>query len=304
MRSQVTPRSLTTKVAQPLVSLSCLFVLFLYFSVPVTAHAQLGKLKKMGTDVMKDKAKEAAGVKNPEGTPANGGARIDYAITEERLTGIMDYLAPLVDEAERQASYRHSVSAYKAQLDAASDCVNKGSASVTPDIEASMSPKVQALMAKTTGYTEKLNAANATKNYRAIIAYSDSAAVSQVQFATLMFPSLKCPAVPYKSAAMIDAEAATMAQQRSGQSSAATATSHTVPAANRAGLTTGQFGRIRERMAIWLLVQSGDLPATADKFTDAEQALLTGKGDALKRYGPLFKDGIMPWATWGDITAW
>lgn len=301
MRSRVTQLSTPTMLARPLVGFLCVALLLLSVSAPATAHAQLGKLKKMGADAVKDKAKEAAGVKDPDGSAAKGGARIDYAITEERLTGIMNYLAPLVDEAERQAAQREAMATYKKQMDAANECVNKASQTATPDVMAAASSKGEAMMAKLTDYNERLTAATASNNHRTRLALSDSAMVLQIQYAALMFPTLKCPAVPYKPAAILDAEVASITQTPGASSSARTTT---VPAAARASLTTGQFGRIRERMAIWLLVQSGDLPATSESFTDEERALLTRNNDALKRYGPLFKNGIMQWANWGDITAW
>lgn len=69
-------------------------------------------------------------------------------------------------------------------------------------------------------------------------------------------------------------------------------------------MTQGQFGRIREAMAIWSLQKAGQLPASAYKFTDAEQAVLNGKATQLATLAPLFKSGSMVWQSWGDIASW
>lgn len=269
------------------------------------AEAQLGKLKKMGADKVKDAAKEAAGVKTPEPPPGSTAARVDYAITEERLSGIMGYLTPLVAEAQKAADEQAAIKAYTTSMEAASACYNKLSeGDILPDMSAMMNPRAQALSDKIAAYGTRVDKANVTKNYRVVVATTDSMMVAQMQYSAMMFPSAKCAPIPYKSSALVSLEATRLEQMASGTIPASQDGNKPVPAAMRAGMTTGQFGRIRERMAIWLLVQSGDLPADSFTFTDEEQSLLKAKSAALKQYGPLFKQGVMRWATWGDITGW
>ena len=72
----------------------------------------------------------------------------------------------------------------------------------------------------------------------------------------------------------------------------------------RAGMTTGQWGRVRERMALWLLIKSGDVPATAEKFTEAEESVMSARATELKKFAPLFKSGSMQWVHWSDVKSW
>ncbi len=269
------------------------------------ASAQLGKLKKIAGDAVKDAAKDAAGVKpDPKASAGSTAARVDYAITDERASAILAVLAPLAADARREADARAANAAYSKKAQAFSDCVQKSATGATPDMAAMQSPKFEALTARMSRYADRVSALATSSQYRTYIAYADSSAVSQMEYAALLMTGVKCGTPVYKPAAILDAEAALMAAARSGVAPKASGDELTVPASQRAGMTTGQFGRIREAMAIWLLQKSGDLPADAYKFTEAEVAVLTAKEAQLAALAPLFKAGTMRWATWGDITSW
>ncbi|MEQ1689940.1 MAG: hypothetical protein ABMA00_01545 [Gemmatimonas sp.] len=273
-------------------------VLTLVVSGASPASAQLGKLKKMGADAVK----EAAAGKKPEPAKNPTAARVDYAITEERLSAIMNVLTPLAVSAQREADARAVSAGYNEKVKAANDCFSKvTSGNATPDMSVMQSPKYEALLARSQTMAERLAAAQTGKRYREFLALSDTFAILQLQNASMLFKN-NCPPVPYKPAALLDLEASKIEQRASAQAPSSDELS--VPSHARGNMTTGQFGRIRERMAIWALMQAGDLPATADKFTDDEKAVLTARAADLRKFGPLFKTGTMQWASWGDITSW
>lgn len=275
----------------------------LSIALATPASAQLGKLKKIASDA----AKDAATGKKPDPAASAGlpGAKIDYAVTDERLTAIMSVLAPMADEARRESEARKVRAGYEAKSKAFTECLNKSAQGATPDAMAMGSAKGEALTAKMSTYIDRATKAQQAKRWREYVANTDSSLVTQMAISMLMMPSAKCGVMPNMPPAMIEASARHMEQSSSGVSQNSLGSDElVVPAEKRAGMTSGQFGRIRETIAIWLLIQSGDLPANTHKFTDAEQAVLSAKSTELKMYAPLFKDGVMRWATWGDIKSW
>ena len=280
-----------------------------------TASAQIGKLKKMGADAVKD----AVGKKAADPTAA----RVDYAITKERLESIITVLAPLAAGAQREADARAAnerraaeakalSTAYDEKVKVANECATKATAGRAPDLASVDVAKYEAVLAKSTTVSVRLAEAQAAKRWRQYIALTDTFLNVQMQTALMMFPN-KCPVYPYKPTALIEAEVAKMEQATSSSSTSTSSSSTsssgtsdelTIPSASRGGMTTGQFGRIRERMAIWALIEAGDLPPASDKFTDEEKAVLAARVAEIKKLGPLFKAGTMRWATWGDIKSW
>jgi len=283
----------------------------LSMTIAASASAQLGIIKKMATE----KAKEAAGVKDPDGAQKGGGAKIDYTITDERVTAIVASLAPYVETAKRKAAEAAAEKAIIAEREARdaklktlSDCLQKATAAGgMPDMGFMQTPKGEALMAKIQSTSTRLAQPGTMKNTLLYAGLMDTTAGLQMQQAAMMFPKANCGAYPYSSMALLKYQAAQLERSQN-----ATADNNmprgegelVVPPNQRANMTTGQFGRIREAIAIWLLQQSGDLPPKAYKFTDAENAVLTAKSAQLKELGPLFKTNALTWASWGDIKAW
>lgn len=264
-----------------------------------SASAQLGKLKKIGADAIKD----AATGKKPEPVKDPTAPRVDYVISETRLAAIISALMPLAAEAQREADARAVAASYTAKTKASTDCIKKAAdEGGVPDMEAVQSPRFQALATRTNSVMTRMLAAQSAKRYREFVALADTTVVLQAQSATMMFKN-SCAPISYKPVAMLEMEAAQL--ERAGATTAATSSNElNVPTGLRAGMTSGQFGRIRERMAVWALIQSGTLPPTSDTFTDEEKAALIARAADLKKLGPLFKAGAMQWATWGDIKAW
>jgi hypothetical protein len=67
-----------------------------------------------------------------------------------------------------------------------------------------------------------------------------------------------------------------------------------------ADMTAGQFGRLRERVALYAL--AGAAARGAD-FTPEERAALDARAPELARLAPLFRDGLLEWGHWGALGA-
>ena len=280
-------------------SWSCVALLAAFLlSSSTPASAQLGRLKKIATDVVKDAAKDGTDGKAP-------GAKVDYIVTEERATAVLAVLTPVVERTRKAVAYSNEKKAYETKSKAFTECLDKAVKSMTsPDMSFSTSPAGIDMAQKQAAYGMTVQKAQAAKNYVLLIASMDSGTVLMTQLAAHFVKNLSCGSVPYKPAALIIAEADRMAQAASGAPNREEDYTITVPTAQRAGMTQGQFGRIREAMAIWSLQKSGQLPASAYKFTDAEQTVLNGKSAQLAALAPLFKSGAMMWQNWGDIATW
>lgn len=262
-------------------------------SVTTPGQAQIGRIKKIGADA----AKDAAMGKKPEDPTA---AKVTYEITAERVTAIVTALTPALAAAQRDADAKAVTAAYDAKYKAANECFSKA-AGGTPDPASMQGDKYTAIATKLSSVSERLTAAVNAKRHRESIALQDTALVLQISMGAMLFKH-SCPAMPYKPVAMIDQLAAQMASHEANPSGGSNELQ--VPPEARAGMTTGQWGRVRERMAVWLLIQSGDLPATSEKFTDAEQAVLSARSAEIKKFGPLFKSGSMQWVHWTDVKSW
>ena len=262
-------------------------------SAAMPVEAQIGRIKKIGVDA----AKDAAMGKKPEDPTA---AKVTYEITADRVSAIVTALTPVLAAAQRDADAKAVAAAYDAKYKAANDCLSKLTGA-TPDMSTVQSEKYMALTNKLSSVNTRLIEAMGQKKHRETIALQDTVMVLQVQMASTMLKN-NCPVMPYKPAAMIDQLAAQMASHEANPSGSSNELQ--VPPEARAGMTTGQWGRVRERLAVWLLIQSGDLPATSEKFTDAEHAVLSARSADIKKFGPLFKSGSMQWVHWTDVKSW
>ncbi len=274
------------------------------------AAAQLGIIKKMATE----KAKEAAGVKEPDNAQKGGGAKIDYTVTDERLTAIVGALTPYVEAAKRQVAEAEQAKAvqgmkadHEAKVKAVSDCMSKVAGSgALPDMGWMQTPKGEAFQARMVALGKRVSTVSSNPGSVAALALQDTMTVMSAQQVAYMYPKSGCAPMPYMPKALLDYNAASQARMMQGGTNGPSRgdNSMEVPADRRANMTTGQFGRVREVIAIWLLQQSGDLPPTAYKFTDAEKSVLSAKSAQIKELTPLFKSNALMWATWGDIKSW
>ncbi|WP_396223642.1 hypothetical protein [Gemmatimonas sp.] len=275
------------------------------------ASAQLGRLKKMGADAIKDAAKTKAGLAEPS---ANSSAKkANTTITPERLDLVLTSLQPLVATAELTLAAVTPRAAYEAKRKAAEECVSAAQKSVSPAAMMSMDEKsiarLEGMQKQGEAMEKRVQAAMARKDAKAVIALRDSI---QVLSATTQVIAMggRC-AYPHQPPELIALEASIRGQAYvdgseqpwlNGQNAKPL---EPTPEARKA-MTREEFGLLRERMALWAMAQSDPelKKALEGKFTAEEIAALTAKSAELGRLGPLFKGGALGWVAWGDVSEW
>jgi hypothetical protein len=133
----------------------------------------------------------------------------------------------------------------------------------------------------------------------------DTAAVMGVELSALM-TGAKCGPSVYTPAAIIDANIAREAGTGDVDESGRRASELVVPESARKGLSTRQFGMLRERIAIYAIaLAAGDgSEGSLKSFGDAERSALAARAAELKAIAPFFRDGLIRWSTWGDVKSW
>jgi hypothetical protein len=269
---------------------------------PSAAQAQFGKLKDMGARAAKEAAArkviEAAGGEvssaGSSGSSSSSG-RVSYDITAERLDAVLAAITPFVEEAKRRESAKQQVAAFEAKRKTYEDCATaaaKRTMAVTPE----NIQKSAEFTARTAPMLERYSVISQDPSKkREMLMLQDSMTVLSVQGQLVMVGG-KCGTPVYRTLAIVDAELAEEQSSGDGQIQ--------VPAAQRAGMTTSQFGRIRERIALWALIQEGHAKPTEGRFTDAESQALQVKASELKTLAPFFRDGSLSWTNWGDLKGW
>lgn len=275
------------------------------------AEAQFGKLKKIGGDLAKEAGREAVGLpkesKAAESAPSSSKAAVDYTITDERADLILAALAPAVEEARKETAAREVRTAYEAKIQQVEKCATAASKGITSYSQAYLD-NAGKLTEKQAALMERYAAALQAGRKRDVLYMQDSAAVISFELITLM-SGAKCGKAPYKPAALIEAELAREAQSQSGAEigyDGRYTSKLEVPESARKGLTTRQFGLMRERMALYALELTRDDGSTPSfkNFSDGERATLGARAGQLKALAPFFRDGALRWSTWGDVKGW
>lgn len=266
---------------------------------PVSASAQLGRLKKAAADA----AKEKVGVKEPSASSSS-----NYVITADRLSAVMAVMETSMARAERAAAARAVEADYNKKRKTFESCAEAQLQTVagkTPPVDAIQ--KSAAITQKSAELGQRMVPAQQAKRYREYVAMTDTLSITSIRSALVMFNlDAKCGAPVYMPPALIDAAAERMNRDNGGSSSNSSGGTAIAPE-ERAGMTTQQFGMVRERMALWALQQTNNAPADNNKygvFTSDEQAVLEAQGAKLKKWAPIFKDQPGTWATWGDLKSW
>lgn len=270
---------------------------------PSNASAQLGRLKKAATDA----AKDAAGVKEPAAASNNGN---NFTITAERLSAVMAAMAPVMQQAELESASRATIADHNKKKKAFESCVeglSKGLvAGATPSMEGIQ--RSGAISEKSVALMQRSLAAQQGKRYREYVAANDTMGAYAALTVLAMYNlEAKCGQPVYMTPAMLDIEAAKIARAGSGEVGENGKEKMTVPPANRAGMTTHQFGMVRERAALWALQQTNNAPVGNNKygvFTSEEAGVLEAQGALLRKWAPFFKDQPALWATWADLSTW
>lgn len=274
--------------------------------VPATAHAQFGKLKKLGSEIGKEVARDAAGLppeKKDGGSTASARSSrssADYAITAERVDIVITALAPLVELAKKEAAAKEVSASFTKRRAAWEKCITdagKGMTTYSPEYM----EKIGELTMKTSDMLQRHVAAVQAKRHRQAAFLEDSMTVfGNMQMA--MMSGAKCGAPVYKPAAMIEADVARKTGDSSGEVTESGRTQHSIPESARKGLAYHQFGVLRERIALYALGETGT--HRLNTFTPEEQAALDARGAELKALAPFFRDGVLQWSNPGDLKSW
>jgi hypothetical protein len=263
------------------------------------ADAQLGKLRKAAQDL----AKEKLGTKTESTaatTSSSSGAGTSFAITPEFIQLVLESVEATVAQAERQQAAKRASDAYAQEQAAAKQCVDKLVLAYNPATAGvpseARSAEISRLTDAASAVQERAIAAMQRNDRRTYFAAQDTASVLMQQSAALTLGG-SCR-IPYMSLATIDAQLSAQEDHRSANLEPTAAT--------RQRMTRAQFGRVRERIALWGLLQEDPSLKVGSEgvFSDAERAALTARNTDIRRLTPYFKDNTLHWSTWGDVTSW
>ncbi|MES2524529.1 MAG: hypothetical protein V4617_17655 [Gemmatimonadota bacterium] len=280
---------------------------------PADAQAQLGKLKKLGGDLVKEAGRDAAGLPPKPADAGTSGsasssapkAKVDYTVTPERLDAVIVALTPLVADAKREAAAQAVEKSFRAQREAWEKCVTLAGKNATTMSEAYLNNDGKET-AKSAEAMNRLGKAMQTGDKRKVAYLQDTVGVYTMEM-TAMMVGAKCGKAMYTPAAMIEAQLARDSEPAGEvDESGRVRRDIVVPEAARKGLTKQQFGLLRERIAIYAIaLLNGDgSESSPSSFTDGERAALKARAGELKEMAPFFRDGHMRWATWGDVKSW
>jgi hypothetical protein len=294
--------------------------------LPSSSEAQLGRLKKLGAEAVKDAAKDklvgkdttaasagkpaaagSAASSSASGTPKAPARTANYTITAERIDLVVASLKPQVAAAEMDFALRKVIADYKAKRDAAQACFDRASKTFNPMSMMNQSEAQQkrtaAIQAQAEAVNKRLNASREKDtNLRGSLFLKDSADVLQLNMAASTMGS-SC-AYPFAPPAVIDAQVAEM--ERSSTERASDGSTVEATADAKQSMTWPEFGKIRERMALWLMAQSNPSlrKGSEGTFTAEEDAAMSAKAAELKGLTPLFASSALRWSSWGDVKSW
>lgn len=276
--------------------------------ISAPAEAQLSRLKKAAQDAAKEKLvgkKDTAIASNAPASDAKvssttTAASVSYALTSDHIDLVLASLEPAMGSAQRLQQANQQSAEYKKQQDQATACVELIKKSYDPMKAMSMSEKTIAEISRLNDRAGEAQmravAAHEKNEQRAYLLAMDTANVLMQQSAIItMGGSCK---VPYAPVAVID-------MQASAKSDAALSGINPTSEA-KAKLTHTQFGRMRERIALWGMLQEDPAMKVGSEgvFTADEHAALQARAADIKRMTSYFKDSTLRWSTWGDVTTW
>ena len=285
-------------------------------AIPLSnAHAQFGKLKKMGADAIKDKAKEKmAGKDTPEATKSGAAAEggksvaadskpVNMTLNASQLDLMLAALAPMAADAEQATQAVRMKSEHIAKRKAAEKCMQDGqvamSAGRMPTPTAAGKVRAKQLSKEAERLQLVSNAALTDGNRRAWAFAQDSSTAMQMQ-STVLEIGFKCD-FAITPPAVMEREFGNY-----GNSGDLPAEQSAIPAIARSTFTKYQFSLLRERIALFALL-SVDPTLKAGKqgvFDDEERAALTARMADIQKLLPYFKNGTMRWTSAEDLSTW
>lgn len=268
------------------------------------AHAQLGRLKKMGADAVKDAAKEKLGVEKKDAPGSAASARsTDGIVTGERVTLVLASLEPQVAQAQRTEEAQRARAAFKAKRDAYDKCAELATKNFRPGTPAHVAAvqrneaRITALQNQAAAASDRMAKAAEAGDMRKYAIIADTVNVLQSRASMLSIGATCSP--DFTPPVLIG-------QQSSGDDSdGASGEFDPGPAVTRS-MSRYDYGLLRERLALWVLLQENPSLAKGRQgvFTADEEAVLTANAAALKKFAPYFRTDAMIWKTWSDVKSW
>lgn len=277
--------------------------------VATPAHAQFGKLKKMGADAIKEAAKGKVADKKPDVKGAGGASSVSAretfpALTDDKVALVVASLGSVSKRAQFKAEANAARPAFETRRKASNDCVNAATEKMSSDpmkmaaAAQANAAKTQALSKQMEGLQKKLDLANKTKNTRMEVFARDSITVLGTRASLLQFNASHC-VVEFTPVSMLELE---ILEREDNGSEGLFDPGEAV----RGLMTHREFGLARERIALWALMQED--PAykggSAGVFTAEEVAALKANEADIKKLTPAFKAQTLPWAMWSDVKEW
>lgn len=284
-----------------------------------SAEAQLGRLKKMGADAIKDAAKDKLSTDKkdaakPGATPASSATPAAASkpksagmpvLDDDRIALVLASLGPLVKEAQIRADAEAASRAYVEKKKIGDACVQQASKNVNPMAMAAAAQKnsarITALQKQTEPMQRRLNKAVEDKDLRTQLYLQDSLSVLSMRSASLSMGTTCI--FEFAPPAMLEARLLEM-QDRSSSGDGG---NFDPGEATRGVLSRYEYGILRERIALWALLQENPALKGLGKegvFTAEEQAALGIHAAEIKKLTALFKSDAMIWKGWSDVRDW
>lgn len=283
------------------------------------AQAQFGKLKKMGADAIKDAAKDkVSGEKKPaEGTATTSAAGSPTAakkaasapvLTTDKVALIVASLAPQLKDAQRRDTYARAMAEWTPKKEASDACMSTLSKNADPmalmaNVQKNEA-RITALQKQSEAANARLSKASAAGDMRAQLFLQDTVSVLMVRSA-LLTTGGKCTA-EFTPVAILEYQAAER-ERYTKSGSGESAEGFDPGSAARGSMSQYEYGLLRERMALWALMQENPALRGTGKegvFTADETAALTAHAVDIKKMTALFKSDALIWKTWNDVKSW
>ena len=283
------------------------------------AQAQFGKLKKMGADAIKDKAKEkVAGKEAPEATAttsgtATGGSKtvaadskpVSMTLNASQLDLMLAALTPMAADAEQATQIRKLAAAHIQKNKAAEKCLNDAVTGTSTGRKVGRSPSAveQARSGQLEKDIERLSevfAASLGNGNRRVTAFSQDSMTTKQMQNTVLQMGLSCT-FEFTPAAVMETQVATW-----GMSGDLPDAPSSVPEQVRKTFSKYDFALLRERIALFAL-SSADPTAKVGKqgvFSDEEKAALAARMPQIQKLQPFFKNGTLSWKGTSDLITW
>ncbi len=281
-----------------------------------TAQAQFSKLKKIGADAMKDKAKEkVAGKEAPEATKsgtsvvegksvAADSKPVNMTLNASQLELMLAALTPMAADAEKATQARRLAAVHAQKNEAAKKCMESGQAALmagrTPPAPTAATKARSRQLEKDAERLSAVLAASYADGNRRVGAFAQDSMLTMQMQAAVLGMGLSCT-FEFTPAAVMETQVATY-----GMSGDLPESQSAVPLEAHTTFTKYQFALLRERIALFAL-SSADPTLKVGKegvFTDEERAALTARMAEIQKLQPYFKNGSLAWKGSGDLAAW